>query len=379
MLPAVATAQQSGITGQLQMSDGSPAAAVRVIAIAAPRDSIRPTDGQNYYQMQAPVRATLTNDAGRFDLPKLAPGRYYVVAGVQGHPTFYPSTTEIEDAAVVVVEAGETLAPLSFKLLTNPGARVRGRVSSPPSAQEPERAVLSGLNLGELIEAPVQADGGFEFGRVPPGAYFVTVFPEPPGVKLVAFNVATQDVSGIEVVRPPVRTVSGRITVERGPLPRSFLAFYNTQGMISGVIRPDGTFTTRLHAAQHTADLGGLPVGYAVSSVQQGSQDVTAKGFTVAGADITDLVINVRAPRQLPFLKGRITGATSIPAGARVTVSGPILTTAETPLNADGTFEFATLPPGLYVISVPQLPAFTARHLVVDSPGRDVQLPLTAR
>jgi hypothetical protein len=239
--------------------------------------------------------------------------------------------------------------------------------------------VLSGVNLGELIETPVRDDGTFEFGRIPSGSYLMSLFPEPSGVRSVPFRIAEQDVTGIEIVRPPVHTVSGRIVVEKGPLPRSFLAFYTPIGAVSSPVRPDGTFTARLHSATHTAELGGLPVGYAITSVRQGTQDVTGKGFTVGAADISDLVINVRAPRQLPFFKGRITGASAIPAGARVTVTGPIITAAEVPLAADGSFQFAALPPGLYRISVPQLPAFTPRNVVVDSAGRDIQLPVNGR
>ena len=379
MSAASAAAQQVPITGQLQMRDGSPAAAVRMVVIQAPSISIRPSDGQNYFATQAPFRVALTNDAGRFEFPNIPPGRYFILAGVTAHPTYYPATTELEDAGVVTVAAGVAPPPLNFKLLTNPGSRVRGKVSSPPRAGEPERAVLSGVNLGELIETPVRDDGTFEFGRIPSGSYLMSLFPEPSGVRSVPFRIAEQDVTGIEIVRPPVHTVSGRIVVEKGPLPRSFLAFYTPIGAVSSPVRPDGTFTARLHSATHTAELGGLPVGYAITSVRQGTQDVTGKGFTVGAADISDLVINVRAPRQLPFFKGRITGASAIPAGARVTVTGPIITAAEVPLAADGSFQFAALPPGLYRISVPQLPAFTPRNVVVDSAGRDIQLPVNGR
>jgi hypothetical protein len=373
MLQGGAAAAPGSVSGQLQMTDGSPGAAVRVIAQAAPPPNIRPTDGQNYYVSQPPVRVALTNAAGRYDLPNLPPGRYYIIAGVAGQATYYPATTDIENASVVTVEPGGSVGGIDFKLLTSPGSRVRGRVTPPPAADLNERAILSGVNLGELIEVPVRGDGTFEFGRVPRGSYLLSLYPAPPGLASLPFRLGDQDVDGLQFTRPPVRTVSGRIVVENGPLPRSFLAFVTPQDHVSGTVLPDGTFTAKLHQARHEVALGGLPVGYAIGSVRAGSEDVTTQGFLVRDADVTGLVITVRTPRQLPRLRGRVT-ATDVPASSVAQITGPVNGTLSTPLRADGSFEFPALPPGMYRLTIPALPQVPATNVVVDAEGADVQL-----
>jgi hypothetical protein len=246
-------------------------------------------------------------------------------------------------------------------------------VTPPPAADLNERAILSGVNLGELIEVPVRGDGTFEFGRVPRGSYLLSLYPAPPGLASLPFRLGDQDVDGLQFTRPPVRTVSGRIVVENGPLPRSFLAFVTPQDHVSGTVLPDGTFTAKLHQARHEVTLGGLPVGYAIASVRAGSEDVTTQGFLVRDADVAGLVITVRAPRQLPRLRGRV-AATDVPASSVAQITGPVNGALSTPLRADGSFEFPALPPGMYRLTIPALPQVPATNVVVDADGADVQL-----
>ena len=372
MLQAAAGGGAGAVTGNLQMGDGSPAVAVRVVAMQAPPPNIRPTDGQNYFVTQPPVRVALTDDKGRYELPNLPAGRYYIVAGVTAQGTYYPTTTDIEAASVVTVDAGSKVDAINFKLLTSPGSRVRGRVTPPAAAGTAERAILSGIGLGELIEVPIRNDGSFEFGRVPSGSYLLSIYPAPPGLASLPFRVADRDASGLELVRPPVRTVTGRIVVENGPLPRSFLAFVTEQEHNSGTINPDGTFTAKLHAATHQVALGGLPVGYALDSVRAGANDVT-DGLVVRDADISGVVISVRVPRQLPRLRGRIADATAA-SSLRVEATGPIIGTASAAVGADGSFEFPALAPGLYRVSVPALPDIPTTNVVVDAGVAEIQL-----
>jgi len=373
-LQGAAAAKPAAVTGRLQMTDGSPAAAVRVAAIVAPPPNIRPTDGQNYFTSQPPVRVALTTADGSYQLANLPPGRYFIVAGVTGHATYYPATTEIDGATAVIVDAGATVDNLNFKLLVSPGSRVRGRVSPAPADGVAEKAVLSGVDLGELLEAPVRADGSFEFGRIPRGNYLLSLYPAFPGLASLRFGVGDQDIAGLEFVRPPVQTVSGRIVVQKGPLPRSFLAFSTPQDFVGATINPDGTFTTKLHATRHHVELGGLPVGYAIESVRIGSADVLRDGFVVAKSDISGIVITVRTPSQLPALKGRIAAAPASLGSARVELTGPVIGTLEAPIKADGSFEFAALPKGLYRLRVPQLSQIAPVNVVVDGSGADVQL-----
>jgi hypothetical protein len=378
-LQGAAAIRPGAVSGTIQMPDGSAAPAVRVAAMLAPPPSIRPTEGQNYFTSQPPVSVALTGADGRYQFSSLPPGRYFIVAGVTGQATYYPATTNIDDATAVVVESGSTVTNLDFRLATSPGSRVRGRVTSPPAAGVAEKAVLSGVNLGELLEAPVRPDGTFEFGRIPRGNYLLSLYPAFPGLASLRFSVADQDVAGLDFVRPAVQTVSGKIVVEKGPLPRSFLAFSTPQDFVSGTITPDGTFTAKLHAARHRVELGGLPVGYSIESVRIGSADVLRDGFVVGKSDVTGIVITVKTPSQLPALKGRLTAAPGSLSSARVEITGPVIGTLDAPVAADGSFEFPALPKGLYRVRVPQLAQVPPMNVVVDASGADVQLSAAAR
>jgi hypothetical protein len=295
-LQAVGAPGAAEVTGQVLTRDGVPAAAVRVSAIVAPPPDARPQDGSQYYQAPPPVRSVMTGVDGRYRLPNLPPGRYHIVAGVLGQATYYPSTLDPLRASVVAVGPGSKTERVDLRLAVTYGGRVRGRLNPPPSGPG-EIAVLSGLRLEELLEVPVGADGWFEFGHVPRGAYLVSISPAPPGLASLPLEVGDADVTSIELARPAVRRVSGRIVVNGSALPPALLAFSTATSYVSATIAPDGTFTARLQAGRHATDLGGLPVGYAVASVRLGSQDVS-RGLVVSAADIDGLVVTVSAPRD---------------------------------------------------------------------------------
>src|SRR4029434_3849375 len=221
----VATAARPGVvTGQLQTREGTPAAAIRISALSAPPPNILPSDGQNYYSTPAPARTTLSDAQGRYRLVNLAPGRYFIVASVFGYPTFYPSGTTADRATVVTVGADRPSEGVNFSVQMPPGGRVSGRVTTPSPAGVQEKAVLSGVALGELLESPLGADGAFNCGHLPKGAYLLSLFPALPGMPSRTFRVEESDVR-VDLVRPTLRNVSGRIVVKSGPLPYGWLGF----------------------------------------------------------------------------------------------------------------------------------------------------------
>jgi hypothetical protein len=353
------------IAGQVHTRDGVPVVAIRVAAIAAAPPDARPEDGIQYYQDPPPVATTMTDARGRFRLPAIPAGRYVLVAGIQGRATYFPSTLEPTRATVINVGAATPTDNLDMTLVEAVGGRVRGTISPPPPSARSEIVVLSGTRLSELIEMPVGADGSFDFGHVPTGAYLLNIFPTPPGAASLTFQVGTSDPPAINYRRPTTHAVTGRIVVENGPLPTTILLFRTATSYVSAPINPDGTFTTRLHAARHYADVGGLPVGYDVRSVRVGTSDAT-NGIVVGEADVSNVVITVKAPANLPRLHGRISGA---PANARVELAGPIVGTVTANIAADGTFTFPALVPGLYYLRVPQVPSLGTTNVVVTSQG----------
>lgn len=372
LIQLVASPPGGSVSGEVRMRDGTPAVGVRVAALPAPREGVRAAEGQNYYATQQPTAVALTDGQGRYRLA-MPPGRYIIAAGLAGSGTFYPSADDIDSATVLTLDSGATRTA-DIVLQTFPGARVAGRIVPPPAAGAREYANLAGVRLGEMLEAAVRADGSFEFGRIPPGEYLLNVVPTPPGHKSVPFRIEDRDVTTLEVVRSPTRQVSGRIVVDKGPLPVSLLSFSTLHGHAAATINPDLTFSVALHADQHRAALDGLPVGYDVRSVRVGSRDVTATGITVADRDVADVTIEVTVRRDLPTLRGRVTGVTVTAARTVVELTGPIVGKIEAVVSADGSFSVAGLPPGLYRATIAGRPEVPAVDVVVTSTGGEATL-----
>src|SRR6476620_8669864 len=161
LLQGAQAPRAGGVAGQVRTRDGAPVVAIRVAAIAAPPADARPEDGIQYYQEPAPAATTMTDARGRFSLPSIPPGRYVIVAGIQGRATYFPSTAEPPRATVVTVGGASSTTNLEMTLVEPVGGRVRGTISPPPPSARSEIVVLSGTRLSELIEMPVAADGSF--------------------------------------------------------------------------------------------------------------------------------------------------------------------------------------------------------------------------
>jgi Carboxypeptidase regulatory-like domain len=294
LLQAATAARPGVVMGRLQTREGAAAAAVRISALPAPAVSVLPSDGQNYFATTTPASTALTDAQGRYRLTNLAPGRYLIVASAFGYPTFHPGTTSADRATAVTVGADAPSDGIDFTVLMPPGGRVTGRVDRPAAAGGREIAVLSGLALGELLETPVAADGSFSFGHLPKGAYLLSLFPTPPGMPSHPFQVGETD-TRVDLVRPIVRRVTGRLVAQRGSLPRLLLGFSTARSYVTADVRPDGTFGAQLQPARHTIELGGLTAGYSLASARVDAQDVS-KGLVVGAEDISGLVITVAAP-----------------------------------------------------------------------------------
>ena len=372
LLQAATATRPGAVTGLLQTREGTPAAAIRVSALPAPPPNIRPSDGQNYYGATTPLSTTVTDGQGRFRLANLAPGRYFVVASPFGYSTFFPGTTNADGATVVTV-ADSVVGNVDFTVVMPPGGNVSGRVDVPPAPAAQERAILSGLALGELLETPVGADGSFSFGHLPRGSYLLSLFPAPPGMASRPFTVGETD-TRVDLVRPVVQTVSGRVVAERGPLPTALLAFTTEVSYVSIPINADGTFSTRLQRARHTVDVGGMPAGYSLGSVRLGTQDVT-KGLDVGAGDVTGLLITLAAPARFARLRGKVADAAAARLkNARVELTGRTIRPLEAAVNPDGSFEFPALVPGTYRVRLPEAPEIAPVFVLIGQQDAEVQV-----
>lgn len=363
---------RGAITGQLKLSDGASAAAVRVAALPVPGGLAGLEDGPNYYNPPPPVATAMTDAQGRYRLEGIPPGYYWVLGGAAGQGTYYPSAPTLVNATVVTVAPGET-ATVDFRLMSALGGKVSGRVRLREGSFGGLWATLSGSKVDEFLQTPVSAEGTFDFGRVPLGTYLLSVYPPPPGLIGTGIRIGEKDQTGLEIVAPPTQTITGRIVIQPGgPIPVGLLGFYTLtadqsaiQSYLPATINPDGTFTVKLHSARHQIEIAGMPVGYSVASIRAGSTNL-AQGVTVRNADIADVVVTINGPPTLPRVRGRVTGlAAERLSSVTVTLNGPVIGTLRAKVQPDGSFEFAKVVPGLYLLRLDQAPEFAPRELVV--------------
>jgi hypothetical protein len=357
------------IAGQLRTLEGVPAVATRVVAMPVPSGSVAPDDGPNYFILAPPTVLALTDNEGNFRFQDLAPGRYYLMAGVSGQATYYPGAEDIRGATILTVRSGFIEENLNFRLVHRLGGRLSGRVNANMATLGRRSATITGGKLEEVLDVPVAADGTFQFGHVPPGRYLLSLYPPTPGIASVPITVADADVSGMELTPLPTQTVSGRIAVKNGPIPQGILGFFTLKTYVSGTIHQDGTFTVQLHSARHQIDFAGLPVGYSVASVRVGSRELTEEGIEVGKTDVSNVVITLNAPRNLAVLRGKITGlpAARFPS-TQVDLAGPIFNRLQADIQPDGTFEFPAVTPGLYRLTLTGVPELAPVVLAIDGP-----------
>jgi hypothetical protein len=374
LLQGVPFVQPGGVSGQLRTIDGLPAVAVRVVAMPVPAGNVIPDDGPNYFILAPATGVALTDNDGKYRFMDLAPGRYYIMAGVAGQATYYPKADHINNASIVDAVSGYIAEDLDFALLHRLGGKLTGRVIADMSTLGRRTATITGGKLEDILEVPVRPDGSFEFGHVPPGRYLVSLYPPTPGIASYPVTVGDADISGVTLVPLPAQTVTGRIVVKNGPMPVGILGFYTSQTYVGGTINPDGTFTVLLHAARHEVDLAGLPVGYSLDSVRIGSR--AADGILVEEKDVSNVVITVNAPERLAQVRGKISGLPAARFGSTVAeLTGPIVGKLQAKVQPDGTFDFPVVTPGLYRLTLSGVPDLAPMTVVIDSP-RTFDIPV---
>jgi hypothetical protein len=361
------------VSGQIRTIDDVPAVNVRVAAIAVPKFGT-PDLALNYFAPSPPVQQTFTDTQGNYMLVDLPPDNYYILSGAAGTGTYYPNALSMHKAEPVRVQSSTLADNVNMRLLNKLGGKITGRINADMSQLGWRIATLSGGNLEELLEAPVNSQGMYEFGHVPPGKYLLSLYPPTPGIASMPITLANEDLVGLELVPLPTRKVSGRIISRNGPIPHGILGFYTEKTYVGGKINDNGTFSVDLHSTRHQIDFAGLPVGYSLATVKVGNEDMTQRGIVVANADISDVVITVNAPTRLATIRGKVTG---LPASrftdTIIELTGPTFNRLHADIQQDATFEFPTVVPGLYKLVLKgigasaQLPEMAATTVVVDA------------
>jgi hypothetical protein len=369
--PAPVAIQTGTITGVLLQGDGAPAAKVRVSAMSIPGN-------RTGSEAPALVTQTETDAGGRYRLTEVPVGRYYVVAGFVDSPTYYPRGTGPAGATPISVGANSTVANIDFRIeRISTGLNVSGRLIVESSSSNTNlRVVLSGSEPGGSytnLNAPLKLDGSFEFLRVRPGTYTLSV--SAPFFQPITIGVVDKDVTGLELRVPWTREITGRVVLAgEGPLPAINLLFSGAGRQTSAYAQPANlTFRAVLSEGFFALTAPSLPSGFYLKSATAGSTDLMSAPLQISRADSTpEIVVTVGVSSPPPWVKltGRMTGSLPAPT-SRLSLSGPS-GSLESAISSDGSFEFPRIIPGIYTAFLPQRAAGSSQQTTLIVPNRDL-------
>jgi hypothetical protein len=320
----------------------------------------------------------VTDNQGRYQIERVAPGLYNIIAGYANSPTFYPGGpggNDIQKAIAITTTPTTLLATLDITLPPPPtSVSIRGRVSA--NDTQPLGGATMGLSsLDYGIRTPALSvlplriskvvitggDGTFEIPDVIPGKYALQAL----------VSGTTRLTKTVEVADAPlninfdfsINVVSGHIVWEDGspfsdpaigPVALSTISNPNFISTTLLSVSNNGAFSGVIDPGDYRFYIRSLPAGYLVRSMTMGSVDL-AKDSLHVGGDAPNTV-EIRVARKLNSgarVRGRIMDATTgaPPVADHLELccfdTGPFerLSAAILP---DGSFDFPDVPPGRY-------------------------------
>lgn len=416
------SANQGGtITGTLRAATGTPAAGVRVSALTSP-DSTK-----DLVASTALASLAETDNAGRYRLENIPPGRYYVVAGNIDVPTFYPGTVNANEGVIVRITPGLLVPGIDFALNavsagralpTNALARTSWILPLQIRVEGDGRVPIFGAGRFPVVRFTALNGARIETAltstnvTVTDTEYRVTIenLPEPYVLKSVVFG-STNLVNGslllssvtsvaatVASVIPVMQPVS--VVLERRSLPAStgvkvagkILGDPNRSIYISGVpgtVYADGTFeffgVPQGRHAIVTLDNPGrerprgvsLVVGNReMSGIELEETSIAPFGAGLPAVRPADVNLAPTARVPLAMIRGRVLDAvTKDPLNAgRVIVNRDYSLTF--PLDDDGRFEIQKLLPGSYSLEIVAYGVGTETR-AIELDDKDVELELS--
>ena len=370
-----------------QAGDGFPGVEMELLTLFEYPSGLRP----------APVAVAMTDESGLFQFGGLYPGEYYVKAYIAQAspeqsprdatevyaPTYFPSTTRIEEALPVWVSADQQLVGIDIGLEMVETLSVSGLVSDTTDGRLDQLLVNyhPTSTLASMQMAPVVSDGTFRVTGLIPGNYVLRVLDSSrptaglarPGVRVTV----EADVSDVQLVVPRGARLEGRVVRDGvGVLPfdpstvRLVLAIRPGNGGVlrapGAIVEPDGRFAIADVFGPTTLEARELPPGWRVKSVRLNGADITHDAIEF-GDGVTRGLQVVLTNQDQP--RTRLSGVVSDGRGRRVSShtvvvfpedrarwapSSRFVRMART--NQDGRYDVQDLPPTNYLaIAVPFL------------------------
>jgi 5-hydroxyisourate hydrolase-like protein (transthyretin family) len=323
------------ITGVLKTSAGQPAVGIRVAAMAIPESALDAVTGAAMASLVA------TDEAGRYRLENVPPGRYYITAGRVDFPTYFPGALDMSAGTIVAVTAKATITDMNFALQD---ASIR------TAATDPSLVLMQPALSVPIL---VQVENG---GKQP-------VFSNGSYVTLGLTRTADGQRNEIPLSGPamnaavPYAIVGAEYRITVNNLPHGYILKSLTYGSTDLMID-----TLKLTAANFLQLTNGIPAP-------------VTNGLTLS-INGTTFTVNFRAPSiattltpaSTPPLSGVASNAINVTLGIGPSTAPPssgVRITGRAPVNgawaiyrgdtpgtffADGTFELNGVPPGRHVI-----------------------------
>lgn len=262
-----------------------------------------------------------TNDLGEFRLARLEAGTYIVVVGPRRHPpdeipagaeqqpqpvpTYYPSTTSVDQAQPLTLERGQSVSGLDVVLAEGTMVTVNGIVARRDGQPMPGRAFVNARSAGGRLGmmdgagSSVGPDGSFRL-MLPPGEYIIQAHaqaqtsdpsPQPRSEQTGAVRVSLggSPVETVVITVGPLATASGRVLFEgstpapavpKGPLQ---LPLYSEDGDCragQAHMLPDWTFKADGMMGTCSAPRRMTFGRWTLKSATRGAEDLLDKGIT---------------------------------------------------------------------------------------------------
>ena len=401
------------VSGKITDEDGDPLENVQV-------QIMRLAYNQGKKQLQQNGGAS-TNDLGEYRLSGVTPGKYYLSATYRGRSqiqimngmpdddspqedyvtTFFPGVTDVSAASAIEMAPGDQMPGINLRMTKIHTVRVAGHVmdnTAPPQpVPDAGRGGMTNLVTGQVVSAvnmpvngriqlrlqprnslgangmtpnaPVKADGTFEFPSVAPGSYYL-IASNNQGRSNGAhatrqpLDVGDNNIEGVAIAINPGADVSGHVRYDGDP-PQPLLALTVrlTPREMTGLPMPqparvedDGSF----HFSDVSLDLYTVtintPQNLYLKSMRAGNTDVMVSGLDLGnGAASLDVLMGLNPPQVTGSV---VNEAIAQPAAAVTVVLMPrekerldqsyFYSTTNT--DQYGNFNFSRVTPGEYEV-----------------------------
>lgn len=281
-----------------------------------------------------PVARTSTDANGHFEFARVPAGRYHLVATKDGFGS---------GEAGAAVLAGQATRVHINMVDNRPGALAGGVFNA--DGPVADATVVIRNRAGEVARTTSGPDGRFGFRSLPAGAYSVSASKDGVGRGAASVTIRPGTVSTVRIelraMQDVVGGIAGVVSNADGPVADAVVVLRNARGEIARTTtNADGVYGFR----------GLRPGVYGLTASKRGVGEGSTRAEVTAG-NVTRAPITLVAPPQGGTLNGHVGHNGAIVAGAQVTASLNGRPVASMLSGRDGSFSFAHLRPGHYVVT----------------------------